>query len=434
MFKLNSKTFYLRHNKEIDRFLNDDSEWLDITSVNNPYIENNQNILRIDLDKEVADQFKSYPKNSFDLIVLTNIFELTPNIYEFLLSIQKILKEDGRILITSVNPRWNLLLLIFEKLNIKTKSKERSYVHPKKIYNIAESSGLELNSSFSRQFLPFNIFGLGHFVNKFIEAFLFKFNLGINNYMLFNIKKPVEKNFTKTIIVPAKNEEKNLEPLIRRVPKFENNAEIIIICGESKDKTYEKGVELKNRYKDLDIKVLNQKTTGKGPAVIEAIENSSGDLIGILDADLSVDPETLVDFFEIVEKGRADFINGTRLIYKMESGAMRKLNNIGNIFFQFIISILISKKLTDSLCGTKVFKRSLIHNMYKWKRLLTIKDPFGDFDLIFSAAYSGEKILEYPVHYKARTYGSTQISRFKDGFKLIFYFFNSLMVFNTSKK
>ena len=134
MFKLNSKTFYLRHNKEIDRFLNDDSEWLDITSVNNPYIENNQNILRIDLDKEVADQFKSYPKNSFDLIVLTNIFELTPNIYEFLLSIQKILKEDGRILITSVNPRWNLLLLIFEKLNIKTKSKERSYVHPKKIY------------------------------------------------------------------------------------------------------------------------------------------------------------------------------------------------------------------------------------------------------------------------------------------------------------
>ena len=113
---------------------------------------------------------------------------------------------------------------------------------------------------------------------------------------------------------------------------------------------------------------------------------------------------------------------------------MRKLNNIGNIFFQFIISILISKKLTDSLCGTKVFKRSLIHNMYKWKRLLTIKDPFGDFDLIFSAAYSGEKILEYPVHYKARTYGSTQIPRFKDGFKLIFYFINSLMVFNTSKK
>ena len=158
------------------------------------------------------------------------------------------------------------------------------------------------------------------------------------------------------------------------------------------------------------------------------------DRIGILDADLSVDPETLVDFFEIVEKGRADFINGTRLIYKMESGAMRKLNNIGNIFFQFIISILISKKLTDSLCGTKVFKRSLIHNMYKWKKLLTIKDPFGDFDLIFSAAYSGEKILEYPVHYKARTYESTQISRFKDGFKLIFYFFNSLMVFNTSKK
>ena len=434
MFKLNSKTFYLRHNREINRFLNDDSAWLDITNIENPYIENKNDILAIDLDKEVKDQFERYEKSSFDLIVLTNIFELTSDIYKFLLSVQEILKEDGKILITSINPRWNLLLLIFEKLNIKTKSKGRSYVHPKKIANIAESSGLELNNSFSRQFLPFSFFGIGDFLNKFIEVLLFKFNLGINNYMLFNIKEPVKKNYTKTIIVPAKNEEKNLKSLIKRIPKFDNKVEIIIICGDSKDRTYEEAIELKNTFKDLDIKVLNQETKGKGPAVIEALESSFGDLITILDADLSVDPEKLNEFFEIVENGRADFVNGTRLIYKMEHGAMRRLNNIGNIFFQFIISILISKKLSDSLCGTKVFKRTLLEKMNKWKRGLVAGDPFGDFDLIFSAAYSGEKILEYPVHYKARTYGSTQISRFTDGIKLILYFINSLIVFNSSKK
>ena len=145
-----------------------------------------------------------------------------------------------------------------------------------------------------------------------------------------------------------------------------------------------------------------------------------------------MEPETLIDFFEIVESRNADFVNGTRFVYKMEEGAMRKLNNLGNIFFQFIISVVISNKLTDSLCGTKVFKRELIENLYKWKKLLKINDPFGDFDLIFSAAYSGNKIVEYPVHYKSRVYGSTQISRFRDGFKLLIYFINSILVFKTT--
>ena len=166
--------------------------------------------------------------------------------------------------------------------------------------------------------------------------------------------------------------------------------------------------------------------------MLEAFKETSNDLIAILDSDISVEPETLIDFFEIIENRNADFVNGTRFVYKMEEGAMRKLNNVGNIFFQFIISIVISNKLTDSLCGTKVFKRELIQNLYKWQKLLKISDPFGDFDLIFSAAYSGNKIVEYPVHYKSRVYGSTQISRFRDGFKLLIYFINSLLVFKTS--
>ena len=110
---------------------------------------------------------------------------------------------------------------------------------------------------------------------------------------------------------------------------------------------------------------------------------------------------------------------------------MRKLNSIGNLFFQYIISIVISNKLTDSM-RNKVFKKELIDNMSEWNNGLFIKDPFGDFDFIFSAAYSGNKILEYPVHYKARVY-ATQISRFSDGIKLLFYFLNSLIVFNSSK-
>ena len=155
-------------------------------------------------------------------------------------------------------------------------------------------------------------------------------------------------------------------------------------------------------------------------------------MITILDSDISVEPETLNEFFEIIENGYTDFVNGTRFIYKMEEGAMRKLNSLGNIFFQAIISVVISRNLTDSLCGTKVFKKEMIEKLFNWKKMLKVSDPFGDFDLIFTAAYFGYKITEYPVHYKSRVYGNTQISRFRDGVRLLFYFLNSIFVFHTS--
>ena len=238
---------------------------------------------------------------------------------------------------------------------------------------------------------------------------------------------------TKSIIVPAKNEEKNLYPLISRIPEFSTPYEIIIVCGNSKDLTLEEAQRVQKEYSNIDIQVVKQKSNGKGPGVLEAIKLCKHDLITVLDSDISVAPETLIDFFNIVEEGKADFVNGTRFVYKMEKGAMRKLNNLGNLFFQFIISIVINKKLTDSLCGTKVFKKTSIDHLYDWSNNLKAKDPFGDFDFIFSTAYSGGKILEYPVHYKARIYGTTQISRFSDGLKLFFYFINSFFVFNSSK-
>ena len=165
----------------------------------------------------------------------------------------------------------------------------------------------------------------------------------------------------------------------------------------------------------------------------EAAEVSKGDVLAILDSDISVDPEELEHFFEIIEKNFADFVNGTRLIYEMEKGSMRFINKIGNRFFQYFIGKIINEPITDSLCGTKVFKKNLIKNINWWQQTYRMHDPFGDFDLLFAASYSGAKILEYPIHYRARKYGVTQISRFKDGFKLIRYLIKSFIVINTSK-
>tara|TARA_X000000368_G_scaffold175445_1_gene138365 strand:- start:21013 stop:22329 length:1317 start_codon:yes stop_codon:yes gene_type:complete len=435
MLKLKSNTFRIRHNEELKRFIIDDSNVLNIYSNNSDLSINNTGIENfiIKINSDASDNIDQLNDNFYSLIIITDIFELTDDVYRLLKRLKQKLTKDGKVIITSINPKWNLFLLIFEFLKLKNKTVPRSYIHSKKASNIAEGVGLELINSFSRQVFPFELFGLGNLINKFLEIICFKFNFGINTYFIFKAKDTEYKMLSKSIIIPAKNEEKNLDPLLSRIPNFESKYEIIIICAESQDNTVKKAYEIQNRLSELDIKVMIQESKGKGGAVFEALKITNGELIAILDSDISVDPETLTDFFQILEYGNGDFVNGTRFIYKKQYGAMRNLNSLGNIFFQAIISLVINAKLSDSLCGTKVFKKSQVKKILEWQKLLKIKDPFGDFDFIFSAAFSGNKIVEYPIHYRARVYGSTQISRFKDGFRLLFYFINSFIVFNSSK-
>lgn len=432
MFKLTSDTYNKRHYNEIKRYIDKGSRVLHITNENNKYsFDTLINTKYIKIDDSVRDVLNN--KEGYDLIVVTDIFELTSDIYQFLESLNKSISKNGKVLITSINTKWNLFLYLFELLNLKNKSEPRSYIHPKKINSIARSAGFELVNSYSRQIIPFKLFRIGNIINQFFEFLLNIFNLGINNYMLFNKNSNEHTKYSKTIIIPAKNEEKNLPILFSRMPEMGKDVEFILVCAKSEDQTYECAEKIRDDYSNLNIVVMEQLSKGKAGAVYEAIENSNGELLAILDSDISVDPETLPTFFSIIEEGRADFINGTRLIYKMEDGAMRRINNIGNILFQFIISYIINQKLTDSLCGTKVFKRNLVNKIFEWQDILMTKDPFGDFDLIFSSAYFGNKILEYPVHYRSRIYGVTQISRFRDGFKLITYLIESMIKLNTSK-
>ena len=433
--KISSSFYDQNHIKELERHTQAFNKSIHLISRKNRSINKFENVteelLLVD-DNNLIKTLNSI-QGSFDLVVITDLFELTDDIYSVFKSIANILNPDGKLLVNSVNPKWNAVLKIFEKLQLKTASQDRAYIHPKKIINIAKSDGYELNQYYSRQLFPFRIFGLGKIVNKILEVILLPFNVGIKNYMVFGSYKIENQIKSKSIIIPAKNEEKNLIPLIKRIPHFNEEYELVVVYGDSKDKTEEVVLNLENVFPELNIKVLKQSSNGKANAVWEAVEVCDMELIAILDSDQSVDPETLEHFFEILENGNADFVNGTRLIYPMEDKAMRTINTLGNKIFQFLISLVIKQKLTDSLCGTKVFKKSSVKKIKYWQNSLSSKDPFGDFDLIFSAAYAGDKILEYPVHYRARVYGETQISRFRDGFKLIKYFLESYYLFNISK-
>ena len=432
-FKISSKEFYSRQNYEIKRFLNTEKKTLHIcTSQDNLFLDKEKlDVLTVENQNDVIKSIQSL-ETQYDLIIITDLFEISEDIYMLLKVTRDKLNLGGKVLISTINPKWRLILNFSELIKIKRQIKKSSNTKLKKIISSARSTGLELNYFYTKQIFPFKLFGLGRIINKTLELVLFKFNLGIKSYILFSSITFLKTEMSKSVIVPAKNESNNLEILFNRFPQINNLNEIILICAESKDNTFEVSNKIAKEKSELKINVIEQKSKGKAGAVFEALDHTTGDLIAILDSDISVEPATLPSFFEIIESGHGDFVNGTRLIYPIENKSMRFLNRLGNKFFKFAVSAVIRNTLSDSLCGTKVFKRSHVNKLMNWRKDLNNLDPFGDFDFIFSAAYYGEKISEYPVHYKARIYGKTQINRFRDGFKLIYYFLKSFSKFNSS--
>jgi glycosyltransferase involved in cell wall biosynthesis len=170
---------------------------------------------------------------------------------------------------------------------------------------------------------------------------------------------------------------------------------------------------------DRDIKVLVQKGRGKGDAVRLGFSQASGDLLMILDADLSVAPEDLPQFYDALVKGKGEFINGSRLVYAKDPQAMRFLNLLGNKFFALLLTRLLGQPVKDTLCGTKVLYRCDYERIARGRAYFGDFDPFGDFDLLFGAAKQNLKIIEIPIRYRQRIYGTTNISRFTHGWLLV---------------
>lgn len=430
MKKLSNKVFYKRHNEELNRFMYNRS----VLHIINLDSQNKISEIKSDkifLNKNQLINFNNV-KKKYEAIILTDIVEVHDDLFSLLSQISTLLSKNGILVISSLNRKYTQLIRALEILGMKDKNLNYSYIQNRKLKNITSGLGFDFITSYTKQIFPFRLLKIGNFMNIFLELFLSFFNLGIKTYSVFRIQPTLNSNYKKTIIIPAKNEEGNLEILINRIPKKEKY-EIIIPCGLSQDKTVDVAKKLSIENKDFEISTFVQSGKGKANAVWEAAERANGEVLAILDADISVDPETLPDFFEIMEKNNADFVNGTRLIYPMEKGSMRYINTIGNRAFQLIVGKIINQSITDSLCGTKVFKKTLLEDISFWQKSTNTIDPFGDFDLLFSAAYSGQKIIEFPIHYRTRIYGETQISRFRDGYKLIKYLAKTYFVFRTSR-
>lgn len=431
MFKISNQTFYERHLKNLERYCTE-GNIVHIIGNENSFLIKNSNVETkyFKPNSPIIDQFKK--REFLDTVIFSEYFENSNNLYSTLDELNLILKPNGKLVICVLNYKYSWIVKIFEFLRVKNKSPKLTHINEKYLVNLAETTGFKHVSSYTKQFLPFSLFGIFAFINFLFEILFNRFNFGIYKYIIF--KKTNQTSFvnkTKAVLIPAKNEEGNINILFDKLSTL-NLDQIIFSVGKSKDKTLEKIEESKKKFSNLNVIVHKQSKSGKANAIWESFEYVDSDLIAILDADLSVDPYELRHFFSIIENDYADFVNGTRLIYPMEKDSMRKINLIGNRIFQFIVSLIINIKISDSLCGTKVFKKNFIKKVYWWQNKYGLHDPFCDFDLLFTAAISGEHVVEYPIHYKSRIYGRTQISRFKDGFKLIIYLIKSYKIFQTS--
>jgi SAM-dependent methyltransferase len=357
----------------------------------------------------------------FDYIVIADTIGMFEDIDGTLRLIHQLCAPSTRIVISYYSHLWEPVLKLAEALRLRSKQPKINYIATADFLNLTDLADFEVITQEQRQLLPRRWLGLGPFVNKYIAPLPGIRKLCLRTYL---VGRPVRlfpnRKFSATILIPCRNERGNIENALQRMPRFGSAQEILFVEGNSSDGTFEECERVRDAYKDSwDITVLKQDGKGKGDAVRKGFAMAKHDVLMILDADLTMPPEALPKYHAVIESGKADFVNGTRLVYPMEDEAMRPLNFIANRFFAYLFSYLVNTRLTDTLCGTKVLMRRDYEVLARERGYFGNFDPFGDFDLIFGAAKQNLKIIETPIHYKARTFGETQISRFRDGWLLL---------------
>jgi len=357
----------------------------------------------------------------FDYILLVNVIGYVDDIQASLNGLKKICKPDTRIIVVYFNYLWQPILKCAEWFGLRMKRPIMHWLPPQDIRNIFKLSDFETVKADYQILMPVYIPLLSILLNRIIVKMPFFRKLALNEIV---IARPCEKredagDTTCSVIIPCRNEKGNIENAVQRTPGMGKHTEIIFVEGHSQDDTLTECYRVQKAYPDKDIKVIVQDGKGKADAVRKGFQEAKGDVLMILDADLTIPPESLLKFFEAIVSGKGELIIGSRLVYQMEKEAMRMLNLLGNKFFSTMFTYLLGQRIRDTLCGTKVLRRRDYEKIVAGRSYFGDFDPFGDFDLLFGAAKLNLQIVEIPIRYRERTYGSTQIDRFRHGWLLL---------------
>jgi SAM-dependent methyltransferase len=362
-------------------------------------------------------------EEKFDFIIISDTIGYLEDIQKVFIQLQRVVTPETRIIITYINFLWLPILNIAERIGLKMPNKRLNWLDLNDNANLLKLADYDIIKTGKRFIFPFYFPLLSWLFNRYIANLPLFNSLCLNQFIIARStisNQPLNKNLSVSVIIPARNEKGNIENAIKRMPSMGHHTEIIFIEGNSTDDTLMEIKRVCEKYSSIiDVKYATQDGKGKGDAVRKGFAMAKGDILMILDADLTVQPEDLPKFYYALSSGKGEYINGTRLVYPMEDQAMRTLNMLGNYFFSIMFSWLVGQRLKDTLCGTKVMSRKNYEKLIANRSYFGEFDPFGDFDLIFGSSKLNLKIVEIPIRYKAREYGETNISRFKHGWLLL---------------
>lgn len=352
-------------------------------------------------------------KQKFDYVVLVDIVDHLPDIFTMLVKIREVCSSKTRLVLTTINPVWEPVLDLAERLGQKMPEGPHNWVPHDDLKNILELAGFKVIKNGFKVLVPKYVPKLSDYLNKNFNRWEELNQFGAVQYFVCQKlpERKVNRSLTCSVIIPAFNEAGNIRLCIARVPQMGRQTEIVVVDDGSKDNT----VKIVEQIKQFDrrVKLIRlPKNLGKVWAVKAGFDTARGDIIMILDADMAVPPEELVLFYRLIADESAEFVNGTRMIYPMEQQAMRQLNLWGNKIFGAIFSWILGQRVTDTLCGTKALLKK------DYKKINLGSEPWGDFDLLFGAARLKLKIREFPVHYKRRQAGESKMRLFRHGLRL----------------
>lgn len=392
----------------------DFSEYMIHEAVNN-YPEHTYYVADIELNRSL-----NIIDKKFDYIILSDTIGSLDDCQNTLMSLHQYCTRETRVIISYYSYFWQPLLKLTELLGFKMPQAEQNYLSTNDIVNFLSLADFDVVGCDWRQLIPIELGGIGGFINKYIATLPIIRRFCLRNYVVARSNLHINKNIKScSVIIPCRNEKGNIEHAVTRLPEFCNDMEIIFVEGHSSDGTFEEIENIIDKYPSHKIKLMKQKGSGKADATYTGFDEANGDVLMILDADLTVPPEELEKFWLAMLSGKGEYIQGTRLVYPMEGEAMRFLNLMANWFFSKIFTWLLNQRFTDTLCGTKVLFRSDYERIKELKSFFEKKDPFGDFDLLFCSSKLNLKMIEIPIYYRARMYGSTQIHRFRNGWELL---------------
>lgn len=360
--------------------------------------------------------------HQLDAVILSDLINDLWDILAAFKELHRVMGTRTRLYLNSYSRLWEPVLSLASRLKLAKPNLPQNWVTVEDIDNFFELADFQRIRRWQEVLFPFSVPAVAAFFNKFLVRFWPFKHLALTNFIA--ARKMIDPTMpagtpSVAIVIPARNEAGNIPEIFRRIPDLSGSMELIFVEGHSRDETYitiEREIEA---HPEISSSLLKQHGEGKGDAVREGFAEASGDVLMILDADLSVQPEDLEVFYEAVASGRVEFANGVRLVYPMESRAMRFFNLLGNKLFGAVFSWLLGQSVRDTLCGTKALWREDYQRIARNREYFGDFDPFGDFDLLLGAAKLDLKIVDIPVRYYSRRYGSTNISRWRHGMLLL---------------